>query len=254
MRPPQAGEGDFLWLSGANVFIEVRLRTRQEFVVCQNGCVDASSSGVYWAFISPFRRYATPSPASGGRDFVPGGFVHDRNSSLVKAGVSMLRQAVFIGLLFPPSVATRHLPPQAGEGILCQAASYTTGIRRLSKRVCRCFVKRCLLGFYSPFRRYATSSPASGGRDFVPSGHRCLHLSKVVKMAVKTKETPCFLAGEPRLGFVVQVASCVLRGKHTRGEGVSAERTMESWTSRYFYPPPSLRGISRYPYKNARIF
>ena len=205
MRPPQAGEGDFLWLSGANVFIEVRLRTRQEFVACQSGCVDASSSGVYWAFISPFRRYATPSPASGGRDFVPGGFVHDRNSSLVKAGVSMLRQAVFIGLLFP-------------------------------------------------FRRYVTPSSASGGRDFVPSGHRCLHLSKVVKMAVKTKETPCFLAGEPRLGFVVQVASCVLRGKHTRGEGVSAERTMESWTSRYFYPPPSLRGISRYPYKNARIF
>ena len=48
-------------------------------------------------------------------------FVHDRNSSLVKTGVSMLRQAVFIGFLFPPSVATRHLPPQAGEGILCQA-------------------------------------------------------------------------------------------------------------------------------------
>ena len=181
------------------------LRTRQDFVVCQNGCVDASSSGVYWAFIPPFRCYATPSP-------------------------------------------------QAGEGILCQAASYTTGIRRLSKRVCRCFVKRYLLGFYSPFRRYATPSPASGERDFVPGGHRCLHLSKVVKMAVKTKETSCFLAGEPRLGFVVQVASCVLRGKHTRGEGVSAERTMESWTSRYFYLPPSLRGISRYPYKNARIF
>ena len=199
-------------------------------------------------------------------------FVHDRNSSLVKAGVSMLRQAVFIGLLFPPSVATRSLPPQAGEGILCQASSYTTGIRRLSKRVCRYFVKRCLLGFYSPLpslrdtfprkrgegilcqassyttgirrlskrvcrcfvKRYLLgfysplpslrdTFPASGGRDFVPGGHRCLHLSKVVKMAVKTKETSCFLAGEPRLGFVVQVASCVLRGKHTRGEGVSAE-------------------------------
>ena len=174
------------------------LRTRQEFVACQSGYVDASLSGVYWAFIPPFRRYATPSPASGGRDFVPGVFVHDRISSLVKTGVSMLRQAVFIGLLFPP------------------------------------------------FRRYATPSPASGGRDFVPGGHRCLHLSKVVKMAVKTKETSCFLAGEPRLGFVVQVASCVLRGKHTRGEGVSAERTMESWTSRYFCLPPSLRGISRY--------
>ena len=176
------------------------LRTRQEFVACQSGYVDASLSGVYWAFIPPFRRYATPSPASGGRDFVPGGFVHDRNSSLVKAGVSMLRQAVFIGLLFPPSVATRHLPPQAGEGILCQAASYTIGIRRLSKRVCRCFVKRYLLGFYSPFRRYATPSPASGERDFVPGGHRCLHLSKVVKMAVKTKETPCPPCGRATAG------------------------------------------------------
>ena len=179
-------------------FCARRLRTRQEFVACQNGCVDASPSGIYWAFIPPFRRYATPSPACGGRDFVPGGFVHDRHSSPVKTDVLMLRQAVFIGLLFPPSVATRHLPPQAR------------------------------------------------GRDFVPGGHRCLHLSKVVKMAVKTKETSCFLAGEPRLGFVVQVASCVLRGKHTRGEGVSAERIMESWASRYFCLPPSLRGISRY--------
>ena len=179
-------------------FCARRLRTRQAFVACQSGCVDTSSSGVYWAFIPPFRRYATPSPASAGKGF---------------CARRLRTQQAFVAC-------------QSG----CVDAS-SSGV---------------YWAFIPPFRRYATPSSASGGRDFVPGGHRCLHLSKVVKMAVKTKETSCFLAGEPRLGFVVQVASCVLRGKHTRGEGVSAERTMESWTSRYFCLPPSLRGISRY--------
>ena len=49
-------------------------------------------------------------------------FVHDRHSSLVKAGVSMLRQAVFIGLLFPPLPSLRDtFSRKHGEGILCQA-------------------------------------------------------------------------------------------------------------------------------------
>ena len=181
-------------------------------------------------------------------------FVHDRISSSVKTGVSMLRQAVFIGLLFPPSVATRHLPRKRGKGFCARRLRTQQAFVACQSGYVDASSSGVYWAFIPPFRRYATPSPASGERDFVPGGHRCLHLSKVVKMAVKTKETSCFLAGEPRLGFVVQVASCVLRGKHTRGEGVSAERTMESWTSRYFYLPPSLRGISRYPYKNARIF
>ena len=205
-------------------------------------------------FYSPFRRYATPSPASGGRDFVPGGFVHDRNSSPVKTDVLMLRQAVFIGLLFPLPSLRDTFSRLRGKGFCARRLRTRQAFVACQNGCVDASSSGVYWAFIPPFRRYATPSPASGGGDFVPGGHRCLHLSKVVKMAVKTKETPCLLAGEPWQGFVVQVASCALRGKHTRGEGVSAERTMESWTSRYFYPPPSLRGISRYPYKNARIF
>ena len=185
---------------------------------------------------------------------MPGGFVHNRHSSLVKAGVSMLRQAVFIGLLFPPSVATRHLPRKRGKEFCARRLRTQQAFVACQSGCVDASSSGVYWAFIPPFRRYATPSPASGERDFVPGGHRCLHLSKVVKMAVKTKETSCFFTGEPRLGFVVQVASCALRGKYTRGERVSAERTMESWTSRYFCLPPSLRGISRYPLKMLAFF
>ena len=89
-----------------------------------------------WFLISPFRRFATPSPASGGRDyFVPSG-VNAGPSSGIVTGLARRR---------------KHWARQAAWLL-----SLSSGANA---------------GFLSLFHRFATPSPASGGRDyFVPSG------------------------------------------------------------------------------------